>query len=97
VVGGGEIKDLRRRLRATPKTEVADTFPPYGDAFRRRFGIANPQALDLFHQTVSMKSVGDLSHLRFRRTSGTYADQPQVDPRGTRNRAARRRAWPARR
>ena len=61
VVAGGEIKDLRRRLRAGPKTEVADTFPPYGDAFRRRFGIANPQALDLFHQTVSMKSVGDLT------------------------------------
>lgn len=61
VVTGGEIKDLRRRLRASAKTEIVDTFPPYGDAFRRRFGIANPQALDLFHQTVSMKSVGDLT------------------------------------
>ena len=38
-----------------------DTFPPYGAAFRRRFGIESEQALDLFHQTVSMKSVGNLT------------------------------------
>ena len=30
-------------------------------AFRRRFGIGGEQALDLFHQTVSMKSVGNLT------------------------------------
>ncbi len=30
-------------------------------AFRRRFGIDNEQALELFHQTVSMKSVGNLT------------------------------------
>ena len=29
--------------------------------FRRRFGIDNEQALELFHQTVSMKSVGNLT------------------------------------
>ena len=38
-----------------------DSFPPYGAWFRRRFGIENEQALDLFHQTVSMKSVGNLT------------------------------------
>ncbi|MCP4386571.1 MAG: AAA family ATPase, partial [Hyphomicrobiales bacterium] len=58
---GGEIAALRKRLRATPKVEVYDSFPPYGAAFRRRFGIENEQALDLFHQTVSMKSVGNLT------------------------------------
>ena len=41
--------------------EVDDTFPPYGAWFRRRFGIENEQALELFHQTVSMKSVGNLT------------------------------------
>jgi uncharacterized protein YPO0396 len=40
---------------------VFDSFPPYGAWFRRRFGIENEQALDLFHQTVSMKSVGNLT------------------------------------
>ena len=29
--------------------------------YRRRFGIENEQAMDLFHQTVSMKSVGNLT------------------------------------
>ena len=38
-----------------------DSFPPYGAWFRRRFGIENEQALELFHQTVSMKSVGNLT------------------------------------
>jgi uncharacterized protein YPO0396 len=41
--------------------EVFDSFPPYGAWFRRRFGIDNEQALELFHQTVSMKSVGNLT------------------------------------
>ena len=49
-----------KRLRKAA-AEVVDTFPPYGAAFRRRFGIENEQALDLFHQTVSMKSVGNLT------------------------------------
>src|SRR5690606_38705401 len=35
--------------------------PPYGSWFRRRFGIDNEQALDLLHQTVSLKSVGNLT------------------------------------
>ena len=58
---GPEIGDLKKRLKALPKTELFESFPPYGAAFRRRFGIDNEQALDLFHQTVSMKSVGNLT------------------------------------
>ena len=58
---GSDVNALRKRLRATPRVEVHDTFPPYGSSFRRRFGIENEQALDLFHQTVSMKSVGNLT------------------------------------
>jgi uncharacterized protein YPO0396 len=58
---GSDIADLRKRLRRMPKTEIFDAFSPYAAAFRRRFGIANDQALDLFHQTVSMKSVGNLT------------------------------------
>ncbi len=57
---GSEIKDLRKRLRDSG-AEVMDRFPQYGAWFRRRFGIDNEQALDLFHQTVSMKSVGNLT------------------------------------
>lgn len=58
---GTDIGDLRKRLRRLPKTELHDSFPPYAASFRRRFGIENDQALDLFHQTVSMKSVGNLT------------------------------------
>src|SRR5229473_2746600 len=58
---GPDINALRKRLRAMPQVEVHDSFPPYGAAFRRRFGIENEQALDLFYQTVSMKSVGNLT------------------------------------
>src|SRR6266849_5411311 len=58
---GSDINALRKRLRAMPQVEVHDSFPPYGAAFRRRFGIENEQALDLFYQTVSMKSVGNLT------------------------------------
>jgi uncharacterized protein YPO0396 len=58
---GSEIKGLRKRLRETKQVEVFDSFPPYGAAFRRRFGIENEQALELFSQTVSMKSVGNLT------------------------------------
>ena len=57
---GSDIAQLRKKLRGMG-TEVFDTFPPYGAWFRRRFGIENEQALELFHQTVSMKSVGNLT------------------------------------
>jgi len=57
---GPDIVQLRKKLRGLG-CEIFDTFPPYGAWFRRRFGIENDQALELFHQTVSMKSVGNLT------------------------------------
>ena len=58
---GNDINDLRKRLRGLADTELYETFPPYGAAFRRRFGLGHEQALELFSQTVSMKSVGNLT------------------------------------
>ena len=57
---GSDIGQLRKKLRGLG-AELFDTFPPYAAWFRRRFGIENDQALELFHQTVSMKSVGNLT------------------------------------
>ncbi len=57
---GSDITALRKRLRGAG-CELFDSFPPYGAWFRRRFGIEHEQALELFHQTVSMKSVGNLT------------------------------------
>ena len=58
---GSDIATLRRRLRAAGGVRVHDTFPEYGQDFRRRLGIESEQAMELFHQTVSMKSVGNLT------------------------------------
>lgn len=57
---GSDIAQLRKKLRAADAL-IEDSFPKYGAWFRRRLGIDNEQALELFHQTVSMKSVGNLT------------------------------------
>lgn len=57
---GSDITGLRKKPRSSG-CELFDGFPPYGAWFRRRFGIEHEQALELFHQTVSMKSVGNLT------------------------------------
>ncbi|MEX0618615.1 MAG: ATP-binding protein [Pseudohongiellaceae bacterium] len=57
---GADLNQLRRRLR-NQDVQIEDSFPKYGAWFRRRFGIENEQAMELFHQTVSMKSVGNLT------------------------------------
>mgnify|MGYP001263101078 FL=1 len=57
---GSDLRDLRRRLRDAG-AEVFDEFPKYSVSMRRLLGIRSEQALELFHQTVSMKSVGNLN------------------------------------
>lgn len=58
---GERITDLKKQLRKLAHTEVFTTFTEYENAFRRYFGIKQKNALDLFYQTVSMKSVGKLT------------------------------------
>jgi len=57
---GSSIEPLKKRLR---KASVAlfDSFPPYSALSRRLLGGLSEQALELFLQTVSMKSVGNLT------------------------------------
>ncbi|MEX2290457.1 MAG: SbcC/MukB-like Walker B domain-containing protein [Mycobacteriales bacterium] len=57
---GSDLHSLRRRLRATGAT-ISPGFPDYSRHLRRLLGIRSEQALELFHQTVSMKSVGNLN------------------------------------
>src|SRR5699024_10637974 len=52
---------LRKRLKKRQHSQVCRSFPDYGAAFRRRFGIDNEQAMELFKQTVSMKSVDNIT------------------------------------
>ena len=75
---GTDIAGLRKKLRR-PGLEIFDTFPPYGAWFRRRFGIDNEQALDLFHQTVSMKSVGNLTDFVRSHMLEPFEVQPRID------------------
>jgi uncharacterized protein YPO0396 len=57
---GTEMLNLKRTLRSR-EARVYDAFPEYGRDFRRRLGIESEQALELFHQTVSMKAVDNLN------------------------------------
>ncbi|WPL17847.1 chromosome segregation protein [Thiorhodovibrio winogradskyi] len=57
---GNEMPKLKKQLKAKG-AEINDSFPRYGAWFRRVMSINNEQALELFHQTVSMKSVGNLT------------------------------------
>ena len=58
---GSDIQGLRKRLRAQSGVVLFDSFEEYGERMRRDLGIPHAQALDLFYQTVSMKSVGNLT------------------------------------
>jgi uncharacterized protein YPO0396 len=74
---GTEISGLRKRLKQRPICEMFSSFTEYAASFRRRLGIDSNQALELFHQTVSMKAVGNLTD--FVRTH--MLEAPDVDER----------------
>ncbi|MCA0438306.1 MAG: hypothetical protein LCH98_17835 [Actinobacteria bacterium] len=57
---GHDLGALRRRLRHGG-AQLSDAFPDYGARLRRLLGIHSDQALELLHQTISMKSVGNLT------------------------------------
>lgn len=56
---GTDVRSLKKRLTGSG-VRVHPSFTAYSKDFRRRMGIESEQALELFHQTVSMKSVGSL-------------------------------------
>lgn len=76
---GTDIGLLKKRLKKQDKVTVFDAFPKYGAAFRRRFGIENEQALALFHQTVSMKSVGNLNDFVRQHMLEPFDTGPRID------------------
>ena len=56
-----DISSLKKRLKALEDTDVFDFFRDYSSKFRLHFGIKSEKVLELFYQTVSMKSVGKLT------------------------------------
>jgi uncharacterized protein YPO0396 len=57
---GGDPLKLKRRLKSGG-VKVFDTFDGYESEFKRQFGITGSQAMDLFHRTVSMKQVENIT------------------------------------
>jgi len=58
---GHDLTALRKQLRSMKQLNLFTSFKDYSIRFRHLFGIQNSQALNLFYQTVSMKSVGNLT------------------------------------
>lgn len=58
---GSDISDLKKQLKREDHLKLFDSFTQYQAEFRRQMGIDNDQALNLLYQTVSMKSVGNLT------------------------------------
>ena len=55
-------RELRKRLKALPYIEYeGDSFSEYSQKFRHLFGMNSDKAIELFYQTVSMKSVSSLT------------------------------------
>ncbi len=75
---GTAVTALRARLRKSGAA-LFDSFPPYGAQFRRSFGIDGEQALELFHQTVSMKSVGNLTDFVRHHMLEPFDVRPRID------------------
>ena len=76
---GEDILDLKRRLRRTNHIDVLDNFKDYSSRFRHLFGIQHEQALELFYQTVSMKSVGNLTEFVRNHMLEKYDVESRID------------------
>lgn len=56
-----DIIPLKKRIKGLEDAEVFENFRDYSVKFRSIFGIRSEKVLELFYQTVSMKSVGKLT------------------------------------
>ena len=76
---GRNINNLKKRLRDDDGVAVFDSFTDYSNRFRQCFGIKQPEALELFYQTISMKSVGNLTDFVRERMLGQTSIQENID------------------
>jgi uncharacterized protein YPO0396 len=76
---GVDIQELKKRLRKMQGCTLHDSFPSYGQDFRRRMGLIGEQALDLFYQTVSMKAVSNITEF----VRNHMLEDPDIEPRIT--------------
>jgi len=72
---GGKIADLKRRLRSQG-AETFDSFNKYAQHFSKILGLGTDlKALELFNQTISMKSIGSVT--KFTRES--ILERPNIE------------------
>ncbi len=57
----GDVKLLKKRLRKLDGTRLFEAYPDYSRALCKALSIPHPDALNMLYQTVSMKSVGNLT------------------------------------
>lgn len=76
---GADIRQLKRQLRKERGAELFNSFSAYADRFRQVFGIRQPEALELFYKTVSMKSVGNLTEFVREQMLGQTNIQEDID------------------
>ena len=56
-----DVRVLKKRLKNSIGVQVFEDYTRYAEFFRRKLGIEQEQALDLFQQTISMKKVEALT------------------------------------
>ena len=73
---GSQINQLKKQLRKNDQLELFDTFPPYAQCFSKLLGLGTDgKALELFNQTISMKSVGSVTDF----VRQNMLEQPDVE------------------
>jgi len=58
---GTDVLALKKKLKNLPSVEIHESYTSYSGEFRRRMAIKSTQAIELLYQTVSMKSIGNLT------------------------------------
>lgn len=74
---GQEIAGLKKRLRKEADVHLFDSYVQYSREFRRRMDIRSDQALDLFYQTVALKTVENLTAF----VREHMLEKPQIEER----------------
>ena len=73
---GTQIKALRKRLQKMPELTLVESFNQYQQTFSKWLGLGTDgKALELFNQTISMKSVGSVTDF----VRQNMLEQPDVE------------------
>ena len=75
---GSQIKQLKKQLKSIAGVELFDSFTQYQQAFSKQLGLGSDgKAIDLFNQTISMKSVDSVTEF----VRANMLQQPDIEAR----------------